>query len=202
MTSYADLAIETVNLTKTFGDTRAVDGIDLVVNSGSIYGVLGPNGAGKTTLIRMLATLLRPSSGTARVLSHDLKRDPHAIRERISLTGQFGSVDEDLTGIETLLLLGRFLGLGRRAARTRAGDLLEAFGLTDAAKRQVKTYSGGMKRRIDIAASMIVTPETPLSGRADNRTRPSQPQSSLGDGASDRRKWHNRSADHAVPRRG
>ncbi|MGA7672578.1 MAG: ATP-binding cassette domain-containing protein [Nitrolancea sp.] len=159
MTSYADLAIETVNLTKTFGDTRAVDGIDLVVNSGSIYGVLGPNGAGKTTLIRMLATLLRPSSGTARVLSHDLKRDPHAIRERISLTGQFGSVDEDLTGIETLLLLGRFLGLGRRAARTRAGDLLEAFGLTDAAKRQVKTYSGGMKRRIDIAASMIVTPE-------------------------------------------
>jgi ABC-2 type transport system ATP-binding protein len=159
VSSYPDLAIETSKLTKTFGDTTAVGGIDLNVRTGSIYGLLGPNGAGKTTTVRMLATLLRPNGGHARVLGHDIVREAGVIRERISLTGQFASVDEDLTGIENLVLLGRLLGYRRSQARERARDLLDVFGLADAAGRQVKTYSGGMKRRLDVAASIIVTPD-------------------------------------------
>jgi len=153
------LAIETEGVVKLFGETRAVDGIDLAVPVGTVFGVLGPNGAGKTTLIRMLATLLQPDAGSARVLGHDIVTDAHAVRGCVSLTGQFASVDEELTGRENLVLLGRLLGFGRRAAGERAGELLEAFGLADAADRLVREYSGGMRRRLDIAASIVVTPE-------------------------------------------
>jgi len=159
MHSSADLAIETVGLTKRFGDVDVVDQLDLAVPAGSVYGFLGPNGAGKTTTVRLLATLLRPDGGEARVLGHNLLREADAIRARISLTGQFASVDDDLTGLENLILLSRLLGFGRREAKRRAGELLAAFDLEAAAKRQVKTYSGGMRRRIDIAASLIVTPD-------------------------------------------
>ena len=153
------LAIEATGLVKAFGETRAVDGVDLAVPSGSVYGVLGPNGAGKTTTIRMLATLIRPDAGSARVLGHDIVSEPDAVRGVVSLTGQLASVDEDLTGRENLILIGRLLGLRRAAAKERAGELLEAFGLAEAAAKLVKNYSGGMRRRLDIAASIVVTPE-------------------------------------------
>jgi ABC-2 type transport system ATP-binding protein len=152
-------AIETERLVKHFGGTRAVDGIDLTVGRGSVYGLLGPNGAGKTTTIRILATLLKPDAGTARVLGYDVVREGAAVRAKVSLTGQFASVDEDLTGHENLVLVARLLGFSWRAARTRAAELLEAFELADAAGRQVRTYSGGMRRRLDIAASLVATPE-------------------------------------------
>jgi ABC-2 type transport system ATP-binding protein len=153
------LAIEATGLVKAFGETRAVDGVDLAVPSGSVYGVLGPNGAGKTTTIRMLATLIRPDAGSARVLGHDIVSEPDAVRGVVSLTGQLASVDEDLTGRENLILIGRLLGLRRTAAKERAAELLEAFGLAEAATRLVKNYSGGMRRRLDIAASIVVTPQ-------------------------------------------
>jgi ABC-2 type transport system ATP-binding protein len=159
MTSESPLAIEATGLVKSFGDTRAVDGVDLAVRRGSVYGVLGPNGAGKTTTIRMLATLIRPDAGSARVLGHDIVSDADAVRGAVSLTGQLASVDEDLTGRENLILLGRLLGLRRPAAKERAAELLDAFGLSEAAGRLVKHYSGGMRRRLDIAASIVVTPE-------------------------------------------
>jgi ABC-2 type transport system ATP-binding protein len=154
----ANLAIEASGLVKSFGTTRAVDGVDLAVRTGSVYGVLGPNGAGKTTTIRMLATLLRPDAGSARVLGHDIVREADAVRSLMSLTGQLASVDEDLTGRENLVLLARLLGFGRAQANARAAELLDAFGLADAASRLVKNYSGGMRRRLDIAASIVVTP--------------------------------------------
>jgi ABC-2 type transport system ATP-binding protein len=152
-------AIEASGLVKSFGETRAVQGVDLAVRRGTVHGFLGPNGAGKTTTLRMLATLLLPDEGTASVLGHDVRTEPDAVRSRVSMTGQFGSVDEDLTGVENLVLLGRLLGLSRSAARSRAHDLLEAFDLAEAADRQVKKYSGGMMRRMDIAASIVVTPD-------------------------------------------
>ncbi len=158
MTS-STLAIEATGLVKDFGATRAVDGVDLSVRSGSVYGVLGPNGAGKTTTIRMLATLIRPDAGSARVLGHDIVRDADAVRGAVSLTGQLASVDEDLTGRENLILLGRLLGLKRAQAKARAAELLEAFGLAEASGRLVKNFSGGMRRRLDIAASIVVTPQ-------------------------------------------
>jgi ABC-2 type transport system ATP-binding protein len=154
-----ELAIETSGLVKTFGKTRALDGVDLAVPRGIVYGVLGPNGAGKTTAVRVLSTLLRADGGQARVFGHDVRRDPDAVRTRVSLTGQYASVDEDLTGTENLVLLGRLIGYGKAAARERSARLLEAFGLTAAADRQVKNYSGGMRRRIDIAASILNTPD-------------------------------------------
>jgi ABC-2 type transport system ATP-binding protein len=158
MNSQSPLAIEATGLVKLFGDTRAVDGVDLAVRTGSVYGVLGPNGAGKTTTIRMLATLLRPDSGSARVLGHDIVHEADAVRNAVTLTGQLASVDEDLTGRENLILVGRLLGLKRAHAKDRATELLEAFGLADAATKLVKNYSGGMRRRLDIAASIVVTP--------------------------------------------
>ena len=153
------LAIQTEGLMKTFGETHAVDGVDLAVPAGAVYGVLGPNGAGKTTTIKMLATLLRPDGGRAEVLGHDVVRDADAVRQRISLTGQLASVDEDITGRENLYLLGRLLGYSRKQAGARSEELLQAFGLQEAASRLVKNYSGGMRRRLDIAASNVVTPE-------------------------------------------
>lgn len=152
-------AIETRGLIKTFGDNRAVDGVDLTVPAGTVYGLLGPNGAGKTTVVRMLATLLRPDGGTAQVFGHDVVREADAVRSRVSLTGQYASVDEDLTGTENLVLIARLLGHAKSRARERAAQLLEAFGLTEAADRQVKKYSGGMRRRLDISASILNTPD-------------------------------------------
>ncbi len=153
------LAIEAEGLTRSFGETRALAGLDLEVPAGAVYGVLGPNGAGKTTAVRVLATLLRPDGGRARVFGHDVVAEADAVRARVSLTGQYASLDEDLSGTENLVLLGRLLGLRRPAAQERAEQLLAAFGLTDAAGRQVKKYSGGMRRRIDIAASILNTPD-------------------------------------------
>ena len=158
MTS-SPLALEASGLAKSFGEVRAVDGVDLAVRTGSVYGVLGPNGAGKTTTIRMLATLLRPDAGSARVLGHDVVKEADTVRGLVSLTGQLASVDEDLTGRENLILLARLLGLKRADAKARAAELLDAFDLSDAAGRLVKNYSGGMRRRLDIAASLVVTPE-------------------------------------------
>jgi len=152
-------AIETEGLVKTFGETRAVDGIDLTVAAGTVFGVLGPNGAGKTTTLRMLATLIKPDAGSARVLGHDVVTEADTVRGLVSLTGQFASVDEELTGRENLVLLARLLGFSRREAAERAAELLNAFALNDAADRLVSTYSGGMRRRLDISASMVVTPE-------------------------------------------
>ena len=159
MTAHTPLAIEANGLVKSFGETLAVDGVDLAVRSGSVYGMLGPNGAGKTTVIRMLATLIRPDAGSAKVLGHDISKEGDAVRRGVSLTGQLASVDEDLTGRENLILLGRLLGLKRPAAKARSTELLEAFGLSEAATRLVKNYSGGMRRRLDIAASIVVTPQ-------------------------------------------
>ena len=159
MSTGSPLAIEASGLAKSFGDTRAVDGVDLAVPRGAVYGVLGPNGAGKTTTVRMLATLIRPDGGNARVLGHDVVDEADTVRGLVSLTGQLASVDEDLTGHENLVLIGRLLGFSRTQAKARASELLDAFGLSEAAGRQAKNYSGGMRRRLDIAASIVMTPE-------------------------------------------
>lgn len=153
------LAIEAHGLTKRFGTTQALAGVDLEVEQGRVLGVLGPNGAGKTTAVRILATLLRPDGGTARVAGHDVVGDPRSVRRVIGLTGQYASVDEELTGMENLVMIGRLLHLGRRQATVRAQELLNEFDLTDAARRTAKTYSGGMRRRLDLAASLIGRPE-------------------------------------------
>ncbi|SDW40933.1 ABC-2 type transport system ATP-binding protein [Marinococcus luteus] len=152
-------AVVVKGLVKTFGTTRAVDGIDLEVPKGTVYGVLGPNGAGKTTVLRILATLLQPSEGRASVFGHEVVEGAAFIRKRISMTGQFASVDKDLSGLENLHLIGRLMGFTRARAKVRAHELLHAFGLEEAAKKQVKQYSGGMQRRLDIAASIVVTPD-------------------------------------------
>lgn len=156
---YSDIAIEAKGLVKMFGKNRAVDKVDLTVKKGTVYGFLGPNGAGKTTTIRMLATLLKPDAGHARILGHDLVREADKVRSRVGLTGQFASLDEELTGLENLILIARLMGYSRKRARARADGLLHAFGLSEAGKRLVKKYSGGMRRRLDIAASIVVTPE-------------------------------------------
>jgi ABC-2 type transport system ATP-binding protein len=152
------LAVDASGLGRCFGAVRAVDGIDLRVARGTIFALLGPNGAGKTTLLRMLATLLRPDAGRATVMGHDVVAEPDKVRAAIAMTGQFASLDEDLTGRENLMLVARLWGFGWRAARGRADALLAAFDLAEAAGRQVKDYSGGMRRRLDIAASLVVTP--------------------------------------------
>jgi ABC-2 type transport system ATP-binding protein len=159
METHTDLAIEASGLVKVFGTTRALDGVDLAVPAGSVYALLGPNGAGKTTMIRVLATLLRPDAGEARVVGRDVVSEPDAVRRAVSLTGQFSSVDQDLTGRENLVLVGRLVGLTRQEARERSIELLAAFGLAEAAGRRVATYSGGMQRRLDVAASILSPPD-------------------------------------------
>jgi oleandomycin transport system ATP-binding protein len=151
-------AIEAEGITKRFGATQALAGIDLAVPEGAVLGVLGPNGAGKTTAVRILATLLEADSGTARVAGHDVRREPQKVRQSIGLTGQYASVDEDLTGAENLMLIGALLDLSRAEAKSRTRELLAWFDLTDAAGRPAKTYSGGMRRRLDLAASLVGRP--------------------------------------------
>ncbi|HET7304646.1 MAG TPA: ATP-binding cassette domain-containing protein [Segeticoccus sp.] len=150
--------IEAEGLVKQFGATRALDGIDLAARQGSILGVLGPNGAGKTTAVRILATLLRPDAGRASVNGYDVVRDAGRVRRSIGLTGQYASVDEDLTGTQNLVLIGKLLNLSARDAKARAAELLDWFDLSEAAGRMAKTYSGGMRRRLDLAASLVGRP--------------------------------------------
>lgn len=171
----SELAIEAHGLVKHFGDVRAVDGVDLAIERGQVFGVLGPNGAGKTTVLRMLATLLSIDAGEAKIFGVDVKRDPHVIRQLIGVTGQYASVDEKLTARENLLLFGRLQGLSRADARRRSDDLLERFALTEAATRPLEGFSGGMRRRLDLAASLITSPpliflDEPTTG-LDPRTR-------------------------------
>ncbi len=151
-------AIRAEGLTKNFGKTCALAGIDLAARTGTVLGVLGPNGAGKTTAVRILTTLLQPDSGKATVGGYDVVTDAHRVRQLVGLTGQYASVDDGLTGTNNLVMIGRLLGLGRRDARARAGELLARFDLSEAASRPVKTYSGGMRRRIDLAASLVGRP--------------------------------------------
>jgi oleandomycin transport system ATP-binding protein len=151
-------AVLAEGLAKRFGETRALDGVDLAAPAGSVLGLLGPNGAGKTTAVRILATLLAPDAGHASVCGYDVVRDAHQVRQLVGLTGQYASVDEMLTGAENLLLIGRLLGQTRAAAKERARELLERFDLTGAANRAAKTYSGGMRRRLDLAASLVGRP--------------------------------------------
>jgi oleandomycin transport system ATP-binding protein len=153
-----DLAIEAIGLTKSFGETKALAGVDLAARTGTVLGVLGPNGAGKTTAVRILATLLRADSGTARVNGFDVRTQPGRVRESIGLTGQFASVDEDLTGTQNLVMIGQLLELSKRQAKARAAELLDWFNLTEAAGKVAKTYSGGMRRRLDLAASLVGRP--------------------------------------------
>jgi oleandomycin transport system ATP-binding protein len=152
-------AIWAEGLVKRFGDTTALAGVDLAVRTGTVLGLLGPNGAGKTTAVRVLATLLTPDAGTATVGGYDVVREAHQVRQMIGLTGQYASVDETLTGTENLVLIGRLLGIPRAEAKARASELLDAFALSEAAGRATKTYSGGMRRRLDLAASLVGRPQ-------------------------------------------
>ncbi|MGW7242113.1 ATP-binding cassette domain-containing protein [Streptomyces sp. NPDC054804] len=175
MTRIDNTAVTVRGLVKHYGDTKALDGVDLDVREGTVMGVLGPNGAGKTTIVRILSTLLKPDAGQATVAGYDVLRQPRQLRRVIGLTGQYASVDEKLPGWENLYMIGRLLDLSRKDARARADQLLERFSLTDAAKRPAGTYSGGMRRRLDLAASMIGHPQVlfldePTTG-LDPRTR-------------------------------
>ncbi|MEV4614299.1 ATP-binding cassette domain-containing protein [Kitasatospora sp. NPDC049258] len=168
-------AVEVRGIVKHYGATKALDGVDLTVREGTVLGLLGPNGAGKTTLVRVLSTLIKPDAGTAVVGGYDVLRQPKQLRRTIGLTGQYASVDELLSGYENLYLIGRLLDLSGKEAKARAAELLERFSLTEAAKRPAKTYSGGMRRRLDLAASMIGRPrvlylDEPTTG-LDPRTR-------------------------------
>ena len=170
-----DNAIVVEGIKKRYDEVVALDGVDLEVEAGTVFGLLGPNGAGKTTLVRVLATLLRPDAGRAFVLGHDVVAEPLAVRRRIGLAGQFAAVDEELTGRENVEMIGRLYRLGAAEARARAAEVLERFGLTDAADRRVSTYSGGMRRRLDLGASLVGRPpvillDEPTTG-LDPRTR-------------------------------
>ncbi len=171
----SNLAVEAKGLMKAFGDNKAVDGVDMQVPEGSIYGVLGPNGAGKTTVINILSTLLKADGGSAKVFGYDVKLEPHIVRQLIGLTGQSASVDEMLSATENLVIFSRLLGLTRKQAKQKASALLEEFNLSEAAKRPLAKFSGGMRRRLDLAASLIAQPpliflDEPTTG-LDPRTR-------------------------------
>jgi ABC-2 type transport system ATP-binding protein len=182
------VAIETEGLRKSFGKVQALRGVDLSVPAGGVCALLGPNGAGKTTVVRVLATLTRPDGGTARVAGHDVVREPGKVRGSIGLAGQQAAIDDGLTGRENLFILGLMLRLGRRRARARAAELLERFELAYAGDRLVKTWSGGMRRRLDLIASLIVVPtvlfldeptaglDPRRSGRPSDRWRPRAPR--------------------------
>ena len=170
-------AIEVHGLVKRFGDVCALDGVDLIARRGEVLGLLGPNGAGKTTLVRVLATLLRPDAGSAAVLGLDVQRDAAELRERIGLAGQYAAVDEALTGLENLTMVGRLYGMSRATAKGRGRELLERFDLTDAANRVTKTYSGGMRRRLDLAAALVAQPPVLF---LDEPTTGLDPRSRLG----------------------
>ncbi|HEX9338531.1 MAG TPA: ATP-binding cassette domain-containing protein, partial [Pseudonocardiaceae bacterium] len=148
-------AVRAEGLVKTFGQTRALDGVDLEIPAGRVLGLLGPNGAGKTTTVRILTTLLRPDSGRAWVAGHDVLADPEAVRRNIGLSGQYAAVDESLTGYENLYMVGRFYGFSRADASARSRELLASFKLQEAADRPAKTYSGGMRRRLDLAGALV-----------------------------------------------
>ena len=169
------LAVEAVGLIKHFGDNKAVDGVNITIEAGRIYGVLGPNGAGKTTTINMLSTLLKPDSGHANIFGYDTVREAHMVRQLIGLTGQYASVDEKISGYENLFLFSRLLGFSRQDAKKKSEELLLSFGLMEAAKRPLSKFSGGMRRRLDLAASLIAQPpliflDEPTTG-LDPRTR-------------------------------
>ncbi|MCF6377791.1 ATP-binding cassette domain-containing protein [Nocardioides KLBMP 9356] len=174
-TPHTQTAVRATGLVKTFGDHRAVDGVDLEVHRGEVFGVLGPNGAGKTTMLKMLATLLPIDGGTGEVFGHDVRTEPHLVRQLLGVTGQYASVDENLTATENLRLFARLQGLGRTEARERGAHLLEQFDLTEAASKPISAFSGGMRRRLDLAASLITRPpliflDEPTTG-LDPRTR-------------------------------
>jgi ABC-2 type transport system ATP-binding protein len=168
-------AVRAEGLVKTFGEQRAVDHVDLEVRRGQVFGVLGPNGAGKTTMLKMLATLLPIDGGHAEVFGHDVRREPHVVRQLLGVTGQYASVDENLTATENLMLFARLQGVPKSEARSTSASLLEQFDLTEAADKPIKTFSGGMRRRLDLAASLITRPpliflDEPTTG-LDPRTR-------------------------------
>ncbi|MFF3566814.1 daunorubicin resistance protein DrrA family ABC transporter ATP-binding protein [Nocardia jiangxiensis] len=154
-----ETAVLVADVRKSFGDVHALQGVSFTAARGSVLGILGPNGAGKTTTVKILSTLLRPDSGTARVAGHDVLSDPAGVRRSIMMTGQYAALDENLSGRENLELFGRLMGLGKKAARDRADTLLEEFDLVGAGKRAVRGYSGGMRRRVDIACGLVVRPE-------------------------------------------
>jgi ABC-2 type transport system ATP-binding protein len=172
-----DNAIIVSGIAKAFGDVHALAGVDLTVKHGTVLGLLGPNGAGKTTLVRILTTLLKPDSGSASVVGLDVVRDAAALRERIGLAGQYAAVDENLTGLENLTMVGRLYGERRSVAKARGSELLEHFDLVDAAGRVVKTYSGGMRRRLDLAAALVAKPPVLF---LDEPTTGLDPRSRLG----------------------
>jgi ABC-2 type transport system ATP-binding protein len=177
VTGMPDDAIVVEGLEKSYGSVRALDGVDFAVRTGTVLGLLGSNGAGKTTVVRILATLLEPDAGTARVAGLDAVRDAAQLRARIGLAGQYAAVDENLTGFENLEMVGRLYHMGRAKARERADELLDRFELTDAAKRPVKTYSGGMRRRLDLAAALVMRPPVLF---LDEPTTGLDPRSRLG----------------------
>lgn len=173
----SELMIDAVEVCKTFGDVTALDGVSVAIPAGTVHGLLGHNGAGKTTLVNVLTTLFAPTSGSATVAGYDVVRNAAEVRRRIGVTGQFASVDEDLTGTQNLVLLGRLLGAGRREANQRAAELLELFGLAEAADRPAQGYSGGMRRKLDLASSLVGRPDVVF---LDEPTTGLDPESRLG----------------------
>ena len=194
----ADNAIVVKNLQKSFKDIKVLHGIDITVRRGSILALLGPNGAGKTTTIRILSTLLPPDGGEARVNGYDVVKQACEVRSSIGLTGQFAAVDAYLTGEENLLMLGRLYRLSRADTKRRTRELLEQFDLVDAARRPVKTYSGGMKRRLDLAMSLIAAPPDYLFGRADDGPGSEKPPGHVGLDQKSGQQRRDDSVDHAV----
>ena len=195
-----DQAIVVEGLAKRYGELAALDGIDLQVEEGTIFGLLGPNGAGKTTAVRILATILAPDAGRAEVLGHDVVREPAAVRLRIGLAGQYAAVDPNLTGRENLRMVGMLGQLPRSAIAPRADELLERFSLADAADRPLRTYSGGMRRRLDIAASLVPRPPVLFLDEPTTGPRPHEPQRALGHDPGAGRRGHHGAAHDPVPR--